>query len=396
MRLTVTIEQRYDRTPDGAIWTPAQFPYKVWTQYLDVFDEVRVLARVQEVLEVPQQYQRADGKNVIFSALPYYLGPFAYLKQRAKLLKIIKASVTFDHAYLLRVSSQIGNLVQPILKRREFPYGAQVVCDPFDIFAPGVVKHPLSPFFRLLFSRRLKKQCAEASAVAYVTSAYLQKRYPCAGRSFSISGVQIPDDALVEAPRRLKSDQTTFRLVFVGSLAQLYKAPDVLIHAVGNCVRDGLDLQLMMIGSGKFQLQLQALVEKEGIEDRVTFAGQISNNATLRHYLDEADLFVLPSRTEGLPRAVIEAMARGLPCIGSSAGGIPELLAGEDLVQPGDPVTLTTKIKEVLNNPERMWEMSKRNLEKSKMYRLNIMHAKQREFLLYLRDITKERIATDA
>jgi len=59
-----------------------------------------------------------------------------------------------------------------------------------------------------------------------------------------------------------------------------------------------------------------------------------------------------------MPRAMIEAMARGLPCIGSAVGGIPELLSSEDLVSRGDAGALALKIMEVVSQPDRMTRMS--------------------------------------
>ena len=67
-------------------------------------------------------------------------------------------------------------------------------------------------------------------------------------------------------------------------------------------------------------------LKAKALRDRVRFRGQLTTPVDVRAELDRADLFVLPSRQEGLPRAMIEAMARALPCIGSSVGGIPELL----------------------------------------------------------------------
>ena len=58
--------------------------------------------------------------------------------------------------------------------------------------------------------------------------------------------------------------------------------------------------------------------------------------------LDAADVFVLPSRQEGLPRAMIEAMARSLPCVGSDVGGISELIP-DWVVPPNDPQALALK-----------------------------------------------------
>jgi glycosyltransferase involved in cell wall biosynthesis len=127
-----------------------------------------------------------------------------------------------------------------------------------------------------------------------------------------------------------------------------------------------------------------------GLNKKVRFLGELTAGDRVRAQLDTADLFVLPSRTEGLPRAMIEAMARALPCIGSTVGGIPELLPREDLIPPNDPHALARKIREVVTNPERMTQMSARNLEKAKEYRDDILNERRTEFYRYLRDKTQE------
>jgi len=99
-------------------------------------------------------------------------------------------------------------------------------------------------------------------------------------------------------------------------------------------------------------------------------------------------MFVLPSRVEGLPRAMIEAMARALPCIGSSVGGIPELLAPEDIVPPGDIKALADKIREVLSTPGRLEKMSARNLEHARQYSEDALRINRNRLYRHLKEIT--------
>jgi len=73
-------------------------------------------------------------------------------------------------------------------------------------------------------------------------------------------------------------------------------------------------------------------------------------------------------------------MARGLPCIGSMVGGIPELLAPEDLVKPGDAKGLANRIREVVRDPSRLARMSARNLAKAHEYRREILHERRVAF----------------
>jgi glycosyltransferase involved in cell wall biosynthesis len=103
-----------------------------------------------------------------------------------------------------------------------------------------------------------------------------------------------------------------------------------------------------------------------------------------------ADLFVLASRTEGLPRSMIEAMARGIPCIGSRVGGIPELLATEDMVEAGDSSALAAKIREVMNHPTRMRQMAARNLETAYSYRAEILQERRVALYSHVKAMTKQ------
>ena len=113
--------------------------------------------------------------------------------------------------------------------------------------------------------------------------------------------------------------------------------------------------------------------------------GELKAGNAVRAALDAADLFVMPSRTEGLPKAMIEAMARGLPCIGSRVGGIPELLEEEEMFRPDDPGNLAAKIAEVLGDPARMARLSRRNLEVARRYTADVLRTRRNEFYLRVR-----------
>lgn len=391
MKVVVTLEHRFEKTPDGAVWTQTMFAYSFWLRYLEAFDQVRVVARVREVPTVPSDWKRADGKGVSFAAMPYYLGSWQYLLRTRQIQHASISAIGAKDAVILRVSSPIAARIEPQLRRSGHPYGLEVVGDPYEVFAPGSVKHPLRPFFRWWFPRQLRHQCAGACAIAYVTEHALQRRYPPAPGAFSThySSIELPDSAIVAAPRTLNQERLTFTLITVATLAQLYKAPDVLIDAVAACVREGIDLKLILVGDGKHRSQLEARAISLGLGERVCFRGQLPAGAAVRSQLDQSDLFVLPSYQEGLPRAMIEAMARALPCIGSTVGGIPELLTNEDIVSPGDVTALAHKIREVVTNPERMAQMSDRNLKKAREYCEEILHQRRNSFYRYVKEKTE-------
>ncbi len=388
MNVLISLCQRFDRSPDGAVWTPGPFPHSFWTRYLEVFDSVTVLARVREATSVPANWKRADGPEVHFQGLPNYVGPWQYLLKSRQLKQMASRALSRNDAVILRVPSAISDCLMPILGRTEHPYGVEVVSDPYDVFSPGSIKSVLRPFLRWYFPRQLRRRCAAASAAAYVTTGALQRRYPCPTYSVGFSDVELPSEAWVSSPRLQVPGKQTFSLVTVGSLQQLYKAPDILIDAVHECVRNGLDLKLMLAGDGQFRQQLEARAEGLGLTGRVVFLGHLPARDSVQAALDSADLFVLPSRMEGLPRAMVEAMARGLPCIGSAVGGIPELLPQEDLVAPGDVLGLAKKIQDVLGDPARLAHMSARNLNTAQDYREESLRTRRLDFYRTVREKT--------
>ncbi len=394
MRVVVSLEHHFDRTPDGVVWTQTQFPYRFWQRYLEVFDQVRVVARVRNAPRAAPDWQRADGRRVSFAAIPEYVGPRQYLMRLPQILAVTRGVIAAEDAVILRVSSQIASLLYPSLRRERRPYGVEVVTDPYGVFAPGAVRHPLRPFFRWLFPLQLRRQCADAAAACYVTEHALQQRYPCPSFSVAASDVELPDEAIVAAPRPLRTPTPPLRLAFVGSLGQWYKAPDVLLDAVALCVRDGMDLTLTMLGDGKHRPELEERARTLGIADRVIFRGQVTAGAAVRDELDAADLFVLPSRQEGMPRAMIEAMARALPCIGSTVGGIPELLPPEDLVPPGDAAALAKAIREMVSSPERMARASARNLERAQAFAESRLRERRLAFFQHVREQTEAWVAS--
>jgi glycosyltransferase involved in cell wall biosynthesis len=411
----VTVEHRFDRLPDGSVWTSGMNSCRLWARYRTVFETVKVVARVRDVPTVPSGWSRADGPGITFLAVPYYLGPRQYLAKAWPIRRALAEAVTDRDAVILRVGSHIAGCLEPALFRAGHPYGLEVLSDPFDVFAPGAVRHQLRPFFRWWFTRQLRRQCRRAAGVAYVTRQALQARYPCATYSVGMSDVEISPEAIVRTAtafathyssvelakeasvtscRSVSRQGERFRLITIASLAQMYKAPDILIRAVAECVTAGMDLSLTIVGDGKHRPELERLASTLGLRERVEFLGQLPAGAAVRAQLDTADLFVLPSRSEGLPRAMIEAMARALPCVGSTVGGISELLPPEDLVPASNVSALAAKIQEVLLSPDRMSAMSSRNLAAAREYRDEVLDARRRAFFEHIRDVTAEWLAS--
>jgi glycosyltransferase involved in cell wall biosynthesis len=211
-----------------------------------------------------------------------------------------------------------------------------------------------------------------------------------------VSDVELPEDAFISADaliERAKSRADAgrsrrFRIIFVGALEVPYKALDVLIEALARCVETGLDAELAIIGSGRHASAYESFGRRLGVSSRLTFLGSLPAGEPVRQKLDASDLFVLPSRVEGMPRALIEAMARGVACIGTRVGGVPELLPDHAMVRPGDPSELAMKIREVAANPERRAELAAHNLAIARRYHEDHLQPRRIAFYRCLRDLT--------
>lgn len=119
-------------------------------------------------------------------------------------------------------------------------------------------------------------------------------------------------------------------------------------------------LELELVGDGELRESLEAQVDRLGLRHRVRFLGALSQDQVTQR-LDHADLFVLPSliarsgQMEGIPVALMEAMACGLPVVATDMSGVPELVRdGETglLAAPGSPGSLRAAILQVLSEPE--------------------------------------------
>ncbi len=394
MNVIVTCDLHFERTPDGRIWTNGPMTYSFWTRYLSVFDSLRLVARVRDVPAVPPGQEPASGGRITFLPVPDFVGPQQYLLRRIAVATALARAVRDVDAVILR-SGLLSDWVARRLRAAKRPYGIEVIADPYDVFSPAAIRHPLRPFFRWRSTRSLRRQCAEACAVAYVTAGALQRRYPPAPQAFATfySDVELREGSFVGAART-SLPRATARLIFVGTLAQLYKAPEVLIDAAGACLHEGLNIELVLVGAGRYQRELESRAVAIGLESRVRFCGQLATAEAVRAELDRADLFVLPSRQEGLPRAMIEAMARALPCVGSTVGGIPELLPAEDLVPPNDARALARKIRDVVTDPARMARMSARNLDKAREYAPDALVQRRELFYRHVKAQTETWLKT--
>ena len=153
------------------------------------------------------------------------------------------------------------------------------------------------------------------------------------------------------AQRRLNLAPGIRHLLFVGNLLEV-KGIDVLLQACGRLRDASVDWHLHLVGEGRLRRQLVRQAEDLGIAAKVSFHGSVPHHG-LPDWFRAADLFVLPSRSEGVPNVLLEASACATPYIASNVGGIPEIavLGASRLVAPEQVEELANAITECLSSP---------------------------------------------
>lgn len=373
MRVVVTTESRFTRTPDGRVWSTTAQDHGFWSRYLNTFSSVRVVGRVLAVADAPADAKPVLGPGVEVWPVPHYRGPLQYLTRRASVARALVGSASPGDAVILRIPSPLGSVLAAHLERRGQPFGVQVVGDPHVVFAPGVVDHPLRPLLRWKYTRAQQRQCRQAVCASYVTQSYLQDRYPPApgSPSFTESGAYLPPEAFVAGPRPAPPHPAHLRTISVGSLEQRYKGIDTVVCALAILTAHDRDVRHTHVGSGRHLAELQQLARSLGVENRIEFVGAVPSGAPVRQHLDAADLFLMPSRTEGLGRALVEAMARSLPAVASTVGGLPELLMPPHLIPPDSPTALAAAIARFQDDPAAMKAAGARNLESAREHTID-------------------------
>jgi glycosyltransferase involved in cell wall biosynthesis len=150
-------------------------------------------------------------------------------------------------------------------------------------------------------------------------------------------------------------------LGFVGRLSP-EKGIHILLKALSLLNARGLNIKTIIIGDGPELEKLRRISREYGISGRVIFTGFLQSPET---FMNQIDIFVLPSLTEGTPMALLEAMSQGLPVVASSVGQIPEIIRnGQNglTVRPGFPEDLAEALEKVIENPDLRHRFSRESL----------------------------------
>ncbi|MFF2483238.1 glycosyltransferase family 4 protein [Paenibacillus sp. NPDC058071] len=369
----------------GKFFSGGKLPYAVWERYLGVFDKLTVACRGKKT---PFEADLAgktlsSGPNVDFLVLPSLSNPVNKLTKRGYVEQLLREAIGKADAVIARLPSEIGAEAVRVAQLLGKPYAVEMVACAWDgLWNYGNAQGKLYAPVALSRTRALVRN---ASYSLYVTEQFLQKRYPCPdGLTESCSNVEIPeteDEVLTRRLERIQagSKSTTLTVGLIGSLNGSVKGIDIALKAIAKAKGQMPRIWFRVLGDGD-AARWQALANKLGVGSLVTFEGVLPSGNAVFEWLDGIDVYVQPSFQEGLPRATIEAMSRGCPVLGSTAGGIPELLHESCLHRPGQVGVLAEQLKRAATDRDWLKEQAERNFGKSRQYTKPRLDAKRQAF----------------
>ncbi|MBS6956411.1 MAG: glycosyltransferase family 4 protein [Enterocloster asparagiformis] len=328
-----------------------EFAYhELYQRYSYFADNISFLIRTKAILGTNKFTPVPEQIKVV--SVPNFKSLKTFLKNKPIAEAIIENTIRENDYVVLRSQSSIAQSAIKYIKKYNKPYIVECVgCSWDSYWNHGVLGKIVAPYMYI----KTRSIIRHADYVYYVTASFLQKRYPTKGKTVCCSNVvldSLDDKVLIKRMKRLSKFDPTKRMV-LGTAAAIdtrYKGQEYVIKAIPKLIKAGYNVEYHLAGGvtgAKKNTFLKDLAVQLGISDRVFFWGSLSADQ-MNDYYDSLDLYIQPSKQEGLPRAVIEAMSRGCPVVATNIAGIPELVQKECLFKKGCSEEVVEVIKKIL------------------------------------------------
>lgn len=387
MKLLFIHGTKIKQDKSGTLYTGGSYSQDVWNRYLSISNEFSIIARKEknlyEIDYAKARFNYFDKERIKFIEISDYVSSiksYFNIFKRIDLNNIIKNEVYKSDCVIIRLPSRYGNAAINYAKEFNKPYLIEVVGCAWDALWNHSIKGKvLAPLSYL----NMKKAVKDAPFAVYVSELFLQNRYPCKGKTLACSDVslnsmnnKILDDRLYRI-----NEMKTNAPIILGTIAGVdvrYKGQQYVIEAISRLNKQGYNFEYHLVGGGD-QSYLRGLAEKNKIEDKVKFWGSLPHKEVFE-FIRKIDIYIQPSNAESHGRVIVEAMSCACPVIGSSTGGIPELVSPEFVFQRKNVSDLEDKIKRM--NKEKMIDEAKRSFEKSQEFDKVLLDNKRNDFYM--------------
>lgn len=384
MELLFVYEDKVAQDREGNYYVGSAFSQSVFDRYLELFDGITLIMRRSPIspddTEALGRMNKITDPRITVIFLPdtkASIRSFLSLKKRRELKKTVTDNITPDRAVIARLGSGSGTIAIKHCNKLGKPVLAEAVGCPWDsLWNHSIYGKVMAPFAWHSMRRSMK----HADYAVYVTEEFLQRRYPTDGKQAAISDVQLQPvsrEVLEKRLKKIKEHEGKLRIGTAAAVNVAFKGQRFVIEALARLKAEGrTEFEYHLAGGGD-NTALRELAQRLDVADQVVFEGSVPHDKMF-DWLDDLDLYIQPSLQEGLPRAVVEAMSRGLPCFVSRIGGMPELLNAEAVFPPKDTRAIAELISKTTE--EKMTEAAKRNFKRAADFDRETLAKKRREF----------------
>lgn len=413
-KLLFATDATFFRGEDGEVLTECALWAPIWERYLSAFDTLLVAGREQPAGRAPSVRTLAEADRVTFALLPNVNGLRESLN-RPRVHRTMRALVAQADAVVAALPSELGLLASTYAARAGKPVLVEVLGSGYEAFA--LHGSLLARVYAPLIHNRTRRAVARAEVALYVTQEWLQAQYPSpnarvpwaetdfvpppGGRiqaGVADALVQSPNKAVEAARARRIDELRQGRLIVFGTVASLgprFKGLDVALAAFSKLRREGCQFEYRILGPGD-RRPWQRLIDELGLSSCCFLDGACDPGQEVLDWLDGIDVHVQPSLTESLSRGTIEAMSRGVACLASRAGGLPEYLPPQILHPAGDADCLAHHMKAWIAAPDKVAAMGREMMDLVKRFDHELLKPRRESMYRHLASLTTSAANRDA
>ena len=312
------------------------------------------------------------------------------LKYNRIIKKGLKKFIGEAEAILIKPSTTRGLMAISIAKRLKKPYMIQITGDLWTSYKdhPNMIKRYYGA--HILF-RLVKSAIRDCKFGLYVSEKYLPSMYPIDGLQCGVTNSvipEIPSNILNERIKKIDGYtlDETMKIGLVGAYKGNRKGIDTAIKALSLINDIPIELHILANGVEEDRLYWKQFAQKHHFDNKLFFDSPVSGVDKVLEWNTHMDLIILPSRSEGLPRCIVESISMACPCIVSNVCGLPELVSEEWIHAPEDFHKLSELVKRMLGDKNAMREAAMTNFEHSKNYTFENLRTKRNQFLTQFRE----------
>lgn len=393
MRLVYISRFQFKKVNDKIYSLPA-YENGFWDKYLDVFDTIHVIGEpVKAYLDNGTMVELTD-KRITVDIIPSVERPkelINYHKVAKYLEKIIRREKS--SAFLVKPSSRKGLFAIKCCEKYKKPYMIEMT---------GDVKTTLDERNSILFSlygsylyNRTLKGIRNCKFGLYVTEQYLQSKYPISGVMCGCTDSIIPkpeDNILEKRIKKINEKKQTLIIGLIGYYHDTRKGIDSAIDALKiiNSSDKVYQLHILGVGTEEDREKWRTYAAQRNVDRFLLFPHPLNGSREVANWIDTVDLVILPSRSEGFPRAIAESMSRACPAVTSNVCGLQEMVEEKWQHNPGDYKELADKILKITGDLVLMQEAAEYNLKKAEKYDFEYLRVKRNNFLNEFRNYSED------